>query len=104
MDKIDKQKDLSCLALFILTHGEKKGTIYTYDDELNLNKDIIDSILPTKCKQLAGKPVEHETISKTPIRSSNVFSQVKSVWKNINLNKQKHKVPFSDIFPFLLAV
>jgi len=56
LDKIEKQQDLSCLALFILTHGEKKGTIYTYDDELNLNKDIIDRILPTKCKQLAGKP------------------------------------------------
>ena len=44
------------LALFILTHGERDGTIYTYDDELNLNNDIIDRILPTKCKQLAGKP------------------------------------------------
>jgi len=56
LDKIGKQKNLSCLALFILTHGEKHGTIYTYDDELNLNKDIIDRILPTKCEQLAGKP------------------------------------------------
>jgi len=56
LDKIGKQNDLSCLALFILTHGEKKGTIYTYDGELNLNKDIIDKILPTKCEQLAGKP------------------------------------------------
>ena len=56
LDKIGKQKNLSCLALFILTHGEKHGTIYTYDHELNLNKDIIDKILPTKCEQLAGKP------------------------------------------------
>ena len=47
---------MSCLALFILTHGEREGTIYTYDNKLNLNKDIIDRILPTNCKQLAGKP------------------------------------------------
>jgi len=38
LDKIGKQNDLSCLALFILTHGEKKGTIYTYDGELNLKR------------------------------------------------------------------
>ena len=56
MDKIGKQKNLSCLALFILSHGEKKGTIYTYDHELNLNKDIIDRLLPTNCEPLAGKP------------------------------------------------
>ena len=53
---INNRKDLSCLALFILTHGEKEGTLFTYDGQLNLNKDIIDKILPTNCKELAGKP------------------------------------------------
>ena len=56
LKEIDNRKDISCLALFILTHGEKEGTLFTYDGQLNLNKDIIDKILPTNCKELAGKP------------------------------------------------
>ena len=56
LKEIENRKDLSCLALFILTHGGQDGTLYTYNSELNLNKDIIDKLLPTNCKQLAGKP------------------------------------------------
>ena len=42
--------------MFILTHGEEKGTLHAYDKKFNLNKDIIEKLLPTNCKHLAGKP------------------------------------------------
>ena len=54
--EIQKQKDLSCLAIFILTHGEEKGELYAYDSNFYLNKDIIEELLPMNCPGLAGKP------------------------------------------------
>ena len=42
--------------MFILTHGEENGTLHAFDRKLNLNEDIIEKLLPTNCKQLAGKP------------------------------------------------
>ena len=54
--KIGSKSDLSCLALFILTHGEENGKLHAYDRTFNLNEDIIDKLLPQHCPNLAGKP------------------------------------------------
>ena len=54
--EIQKETDLSCLAIFILTHGEEKGELYGYDANFYLNKDIIEKLLPMHCPGLAAKP------------------------------------------------
>jgi caspase-like apoptosis-related cysteine protease len=56
MAKIQRTEDLSCLALFILTHGQKDGLLHGYDSSFMLNKDIVQELLPQQCPGLAGKP------------------------------------------------
>ena len=56
MRKLGQRADLSCLALFILTHGHDNGTLYVYDTTINLNEDIINNLLPNDCPGLAGRP------------------------------------------------
>jgi len=53
---IQKEKDLSCLALFILSHGEADGLLYAYDQNYKLHRNVIQELLPDVCPSLAGKP------------------------------------------------
>ena len=53
---IQKRKDLSCLALFILSHGESDGLLYAYDQNYKLHRHVIQQLLPDVCPSLAGKP------------------------------------------------
>ena len=53
---IQKLSDLSCLVLFILTHGEENGILYGYDKNFTINKHIIEELLPKNCPGLAAKP------------------------------------------------
>ena len=52
---VQNHDDLSCLVIFVLTHGEKDGHLHAFDDTFCIN-DIIQNIIPTKCSGLAGKP------------------------------------------------
>ena len=52
---IKNHDDLSCLVIFVLTHGEKNGHLHAFDDKFCV-KDIIQNIIPTNCPRLAGKP------------------------------------------------
>ena len=54
--QIQQMSNLSCLALFILTHGENDGLLYSYDENYMLSKHIIPELLPNVCPSLAGKP------------------------------------------------
>jgi len=56
LNSVQKESNLSCLALFILTHGEEDGLLHAYDTSYRLNKNIIPELLPTNCPSLAGKP------------------------------------------------
>ena len=56
LKSIQKLKNLSCLALFILSHGEENGLLHSYDGTYTLNKHIIPELLPENCPSLAGKP------------------------------------------------
>jgi len=53
---IQRRKDLSCLALFILSHGESDGLLYAYDQNYKLHRNVIQQLLPDVCPSLAGKP------------------------------------------------
>ena len=52
---IQNHDNLSCLVIFVLTHGEENGHLHAFDDTFCI-KDIIRNIIPTKCPGLAGKP------------------------------------------------
>ncbi len=54
--EIQRYENLSCLALFILTHGEENGLLFGRDTNYRLNKDIVNELLPQQCASLAGKP------------------------------------------------
>ena len=56
MADIQRREDLSCLALFILTHGEENGLLFGYDTSYRLNRDIVQELLPQQCPGLVGKP------------------------------------------------
>ena len=52
----ENRVELSCLALFILTHGEENGVLYAYDTPFRLDKHVTPKLLPDQCPCLAGKP------------------------------------------------
>ena len=54
--EIQRFENLSCLALFILTHGEENGLLFGRDTNYRLNRDIVQELLPKQCPGLAGKP------------------------------------------------
>ena len=56
MSRLAERRDLCCLALFILTHGETNGTLHAFDTNFRLDKHIIAQLLPDNCPNLAGKP------------------------------------------------
>ncbi len=53
---IQIRRNISCLALFILTHGEEGGLLYAHDSNYKLNTFVIRELLPGQCSSLAGKP------------------------------------------------
>ena len=50
------KRELSCLFLFILTHGEESGTLHAHDVGYLLDRDIIGRLTAKECPKLAGKP------------------------------------------------
>jgi hypothetical protein len=56
LNLVQNRADLSCLALFILTHGEEDGKLYCRDEHYYLNRDVVKELLPDKAKHLAGRP------------------------------------------------
>jgi caspase 7 len=56
MLNLQARPNLSCLAIFILTHGEEDGLLYAYEGNYKLDKTIIRELLPDVCPKLAGKP------------------------------------------------
>ena len=60
MDWIQMQSGLSCLALFILTHGGGQGGesrwLAASDDFFCLNEDVMAELLPAKSPNLKGRP------------------------------------------------
>ena len=56
MAEVQGMTGLSCLAVFILTHGEVGGTLHANDSVYNVDRDIVGELLPTKCPNLVGRP------------------------------------------------
>ena len=56
MEWIQRQRGLSCLALFILTHGGEGGQLTASDEYFSLNEDVMAELLPDKSPNLKGKP------------------------------------------------
>ncbi|CAB4063725.1 CASP7 [Lepeophtheirus salmonis] len=48
--------NLSCLMIFISTHGHKNDVLLAFDKTFNLRKDIMEELSPKKIPSLAGKP------------------------------------------------
>ena len=47
---------ISCIAVFIMSHGEENDTIWADDQSYNLCKDVVEQLSAEKCPSLAGKP------------------------------------------------
>lgn len=47
---------ISCIAVFIMSHGEENDTIWADDQSYNLCKDMVEQLSAEKCPSLAGKP------------------------------------------------
>ncbi len=56
LNLIQNRADLACLALFILTHGEEDGKLFSHDGPYHLNRDVVNELLPDQAKHLAGRP------------------------------------------------
>ena len=59
LEGLRNMNDLSCLALFILSHGEENKRDFqlnSKDGTYTLKKQIIPKLLPKVCPSLAGKP------------------------------------------------
>jgi len=46
----------AALAIFILSHGEDNGTVFTYDGAYRIYNDILSPLSANKCSALAGRP------------------------------------------------
>lgn len=53
---IQNRKNLSILALFILTHGDENGFLEANDSGYYLKETILNELLPEVCPTLAGRP------------------------------------------------
>ena len=53
---LQQEANLSCLILFILTHGEENGILHAADKPFRLEKHVIQELLPSVCPSLNGKP------------------------------------------------
>ena len=56
MAELQAMPDISCVAIFILTHGKVGGVLEAYDTPYSLQRDVISELLPYNCRNLAGKP------------------------------------------------
>ena len=50
------KKKVSCIAVFIMSHGGKKGSLWADDRRYSLYKNVIDQLSGDKCPCLTGKP------------------------------------------------
>ena len=55
MADIPNQGDISCLVIFVLTHGDD-GRLYAYDCDYSIENVILDQLMPTSAMNLLGKP------------------------------------------------
>ena len=55
MADIPNQGDISCLVIFVLTHGDD-GRLYAYDCDYSIENVILDQLMPTSAINLLGKP------------------------------------------------
>lgn len=46
----------AALAIFILSHGEDNGTVFTYDGAYRIYNDILSPLAANQCPALAGRP------------------------------------------------
>uniref|UniRef100_A0A0K2UYK0 Caspase1like [Acyrthosiphon pisum] n=1 Tax=Lepeophtheirus salmonis TaxID=72036 RepID=A0A0K2UYK0_LEPSM len=53
---LSSMDNLSCLMIFISTHGEENDVLLAFDKTFNLRKDIMEELSPKKIPSLAGKP------------------------------------------------
>merc|ERR1711884_680020 len=53
MKSVKNMKDISIIAIFILTHGEGKGIVHGKDKSYDYNEIILDELTPDKCPGLA---------------------------------------------------
>ncbi|XP_040566810.1 caspase-1-like [Lepeophtheirus salmonis] len=53
---LSKMDGLSCLIIFISTHGYENDVLLAFDKDFNLRCDIIEELSPEKMSSLAGKP------------------------------------------------
>jgi len=53
---VKNMKDISIIAMFILTHGEGNGIVHAKDKSYDYNKIILDELTPDKCQGMAKKP------------------------------------------------
>ncbi len=107
---------LSCIAVFIMSHGEENDTIWADDDCYNLKEDIIEQLAAENCPSLAGKPklvfvqacqgghADSGTWVKNKIKD---YSDATATPSNMETNSQKYenvKIPnYADIFVFKSA-
>ena len=107
---------LSCIAVFIMSHGEEYDTIWADDDCYNLKEDIIEQLAAENCPSLAGKPkmvfvqacqgghADSGTWVKNKIKD---YSDATATPSNMATNPQKYeyvKIPnYADIFVFKAA-
>ena len=52
----NRDVELACLVVFVLTHGEENGVLHAKDAPFRLDKHIVNRLLPSECPSLAGKP------------------------------------------------
>ena len=55
MAEISNLGEISCLVIFILTHGDD-GRPYAYDCDYSIENVILDQLMPTSAINLLGKP------------------------------------------------
>ena len=103
---------ISCIAVFIMSHGEENDTIWADDQSYNLCKDVVEQLSAEKCPSLAGKPkmvfvqacqggntdsgtsVKLRSPTKKQDFSDAVVVEPKTVYKHV-------KIPsYADIFVF----
>ena len=49
------REDLSCIAIFFLSHGDNKGNLEAFDQKINIMETITPALLPEQCPHLMGK-------------------------------------------------
>ena len=99
----DSREDLSCLALFILTHGEDNGTLYASDAPYRLDRHIISELTSARCPALAGKP-KLVFVQACQGKTGDPGAQVKVRTRHTSYDGAAYRIPhYADILVFQAA-